>query len=82
MVTLPDIKGGVTKPLKPNKSTVELRPSRIRRDPVANGPLSPTERQLQWFSSRQETWIVVIGVTLFGLALFFLSIGISQITSK
>mgnify|MGYP000630873040 CR=1 FL=1 len=66
----------------PRKKTVEMdpsaRPSRIRRDP----PLAaPTEKALQPFSTEREARIVVIGVLLFALAFFILSIGISDITS-
>ena len=78
----------MSKDWTPKKSTVALeqpqepqpRPSRIRRDPVP--ALKPGDPQLRWFSSEQETWIVVIGVVLFALAFAALSIGISQVTSQ
>lgn len=76
----------MSKQWKPKKSTVELqqqqpppRPSRIRRDPVP--AIKPGDPQLRWFSSEQETWIVVVGVVLFALAFAALWIGISQVTS-
>ena len=79
----------MSKDWTPRKSTVELdqpeqpkqaRPSRIRRDPVP--ALKPGDLQLRWFSTEQETWIVVAGVILFALAFAALSIGISQVTSQ
>ena len=74
----------MTKQWKPNKTTVELeqpevRPSRIRRDPVPAA--KPGDSELRWFSSEQETWIVVAGVILFALAFAALWIGISEVTS-
>ena len=68
----------------PRKQTVELeqtpRPSRIRREPVradeAAGPVSKF-----WNPSEWETWVVVVGVILFALALTALSIGVSEVTS-
>lgn len=66
----------------PKKKTVEMdaaaRPSRIRRDPPA---AAVPQKALQPFSTEREARIVVIGVLLFALAFFILSIGISDITS-
>ena len=66
---------------KPAKKAVELKPSKIRRDPVRTDPAAgPTGKA--WFdSSEWEAWIVVVGVVLFALALTALSIGISEVTS-
>ncbi|HET9458981.1 MAG TPA: hypothetical protein VFO51_03265 [Sphingomicrobium sp.] len=67
----------------PRKKTVEMdpsaRPSRIRRDPPPAAAVP--EKALQPFSTEREARIVVIGVLLFALAFFILSIGISDITS-
>ena len=70
---------------KLSKKTVELkpepRPSRIRREPVpANATLLP-EKIARLDPAQRETWIVVIGVVLFAIALTALSIGIGEVTS-
>lgn len=65
---------------KPAKKTVELKPSKIRRDPVRANPVAgPTGKA--WFNSSEwETWMVVSGVVLFALALTALSFGIGEVT--
>jgi hypothetical protein len=68
----------VSKPLNPGKKTVELRPSRIRRDPP---PAAPTEKAVRPYPTEREVWIVAIGVILFALAISALMVGISDITS-
>ena len=67
----------------PGKQTVELRQSRIRRDPPARveKPAAP-RNQLRWDPSERETWIVVIGIILFAAAIFAVTLGISDITSR
>lgn len=66
---------------KPSKKTVELKPSRIRRDPVrANASEGPAAKA-RWDPSERETWIVAIGVLLFALAITALSFGISEVTN-
>ncbi len=68
--------------MKPGKQSVELRPSRIRRDPVpAAKPIDPNKQPL-WFSSERETWVVVVGVVLFALALAIITLGVSDFTSQ
>ena len=69
----------MAQPLK--KQTVELKASRIRRDPVRSAATeSPTGKA--WFNSSEwESWVVVIGVVLFALALTALSIGVGEVTS-
>ena len=64
---------------KPAKKSVELKPSKIRRDPVRSNPAAgPTGRA--WFqSSEWEAWIVVSGVVLFALALTALSFGAGEV---
>ena len=69
----------VSKPSK--KQTVELKPSRIRRDPVRASAAEGPAAKARWDPSERETWIVVIGVVLFALAITALSIGISEVTS-
>ena len=65
------------------KSTVELaaasapRPSRIRRDPP---PPEKPSRLRSYYSPEQEGWVVVIGVVLFALAIFVISLGVSEYT--
>lgn len=63
----------------PRRATVELRPSRIRRDP----PAAPTEkRAVNPYPTEREIWIVVLGVVLFALAITALTFGISDVTAK
>ena len=71
----------MSKAWKPSKETVELRPSRIRRDPV------PIERpaaasKVAWDPSEWESWVVGVGVVLFALAIAVITIGFSEITSR
>lgn len=68
----------MSKPSKPGKKSVELRPSRIRRDPPARVP----EKKVRAYpTTERDAWIVVVGVVLFALAISALTIGISAITS-
>ena len=78
MATLAFYAEGVSK--KPVKPTVELKPSRIRREPARAEPIGPAAKAW-WQSSEGETWIVVIGVVMFALAITALSIGIGEVTS-
>lgn len=71
----------MTKPLKLSKPTVELKVSRIRRDPALMG--KPGEQQVKaaevrWRSSGQEITIAVIGIVLFALALDAIVLGFGQ----
>jgi hypothetical protein len=68
------------------KKTVEMkgaaRPSRIRREPPP--PDNVVTRKLDkidWRSPEWERRVVVIGIVMFALALWVITIGISQITS-
>jgi hypothetical protein len=61
----------VRKPWKPAKPTVELRPSRIRRDPPQ------VAKTVKPVSAEHETWFGVLGVTLFALAITSIIIGFS-----
>ena len=73
----------MSKPSKFAKKTVELqppaRPSRIRRDPaLADTNLA---RNAWWESREWEIRLSVAGVIMFALALWVISIGVSEITS-
>ena len=66
----------------PRKASVGLspdapKPSRIRREPP---PLEKPKELRSYGSSEREQWVVVIGVALFALAIFVISIGISEYT--
>ena len=67
------------------KKTVELqppaRPSRIRRDPALADTPENLARNAWWESREWEIRLAVAGVILFALALWALSIGISEVTS-
>ena len=69
----------MSKHWNPGKPTVELRPSRIRRDPVPAAKPGPDRGY--WDPSEWETWVVVVGVALFALAIATILIGFSEITS-
>jgi endonuclease YncB( thermonuclease family) len=71
----------VSKHWKPGKKAVDLqpevRPSRIRRDPVAS---QSVVRKVRWHSREWEIGVAVIGITLFALAIFVVTVGFSAIT--
>ena len=54
---------------KPAKPTVELRPSRIRRDPPHRAKV------VEPVSTERETWFGVLGISLFALAITGIIIG-------
>ncbi len=66
----------MSKPWNPNRHIVELRPSKIRRDP----PPRPIERQtvLPTDDTQDETWAVVIGMVAFALAISVLIFSVSR----
>lgn len=68
---------------KIRKKTVELegapRPSRIRRDPVPDQPRGLAG--VDWGSREWEIRLALAGMVLFALALWAVTIGISEITS-
>ena len=72
--------GGVDKLTKSGKSTVELQPSRIRREPPP-----PSGEKINWAfwasDSDRDTWVVVVGIALFSIAFAIITIGISDFTS-
>ena len=59
------------------KKTVELAPSRIRRDP----PPTAAEKTFLPDMRGRETWMVVVGVFVFALAIAILTFRISDLTS-
>ena len=66
---------------KITKQTVELKPSRIRREPVRSDPVAGPAAKA-WLDPREwESWIVIIGVVAFAIGLTLLSIGIGEVTS-
>ena len=64
----------VSKPWKPARPTVALRPSRIRRDPVR------IEKRVEAASREREIWGGVAGVLLFAFVLVAVVVGISVAT--
>jgi hypothetical protein len=66
----------VSRNLKPAKQTVELRASRIRRDPALVAKPAEADKKLQWQSSEREIKIAIIGIVLFALAIDIIIIAI------
>lgn len=67
----------MSKPWKPGKQTVELAPSRIRREPVRlDSPAAARPR-----SREREMRMAVIGVALLALSCAGLIVGVSEVTS-
>lgn len=70
--------GRVSKNWTPKRQTVELRPSRIRRDP----PPPPKSKQTVLpDDSERETWMLVVGILAFALSITFLIFWVSDYTS-
>jgi micrococcal nuclease len=68
----------VSKPLNLRKQTVELRPSRIRRDPV---PIAQTVvKKAPRLSREQEIWLAITGIVLFAMAIAVVTLGFSALT--
>ena len=72
----------MSKQWTPRKTIVELdaaapRPSRIRREPP---PPPPTPKALRLQPGENEAWVVTIGVMLFALAIFIITVGVSEYT--
>ena len=59
----------MAKPWKPEKKTVEMRPSRIRRDPVPADKSSLIDNKLQWDTSERDIYFAVIGIIAFAVAI-------------
>jgi hypothetical protein len=69
----------VSKHWKPRKQTVELQPSRIRREPVrldSKARVAETEERVR----EREMWGGVTGVVLFAVALAAAAVGVSAVT--
>lgn len=67
----------MTRPLSTSKKTVELRPSRIRRDPVPQDkPAGASE--VKWQSSEREITFALIGILLFAIAIDIIVLGFSD----
>ena len=76
----------MSKGSKPGKKSIALqpaaRPSRIRREPVrADHALARKLDRIDWRSPEWEKRVIIIGVTLFALALFIITVGVSEISS-
>ena len=67
----------MSKPWKPAKNAVELRPSRIRREPPPPEKPSVIDKKLQWESGEREIWFAVIGIVGFGVAIDIIIMAIS-----
>ncbi len=67
----------MSKEWKPRKGTVELQPSRIRRDPVRAGKPETLLKQ-QARSRERDIVIGIIGIVLFALAINALWLGLNM----
>ncbi|HEU5481714.1 MAG TPA: hypothetical protein VFU80_01300 [Sphingomicrobium sp.] len=66
----------MSKQWKPRKETVELRPSRIRRDPV-RVPESDGVDKVQWRTPEWEIKLAIIGIVAFAVAIDVIIVAIS-----
>lgn len=60
------------------RPAAEVRPSRIRRDPV---PAAAPQKRVRPYPTEREVWTVAIGVILFAIAITALAFDISYMTS-
>jgi len=60
------------------KATVELRPSRIRREPVR---IEPERKKVSRRSREQDIWLGIAGVGLFAVAIAVVTLGFSVISA-
>ena len=76
----------MSKPWKPGKKTVELqaevRPSRIRRDPLQSPRADDAGRKAYWRTAEWDRRFAVLGITLFALAIFVLTLAFSAIQNQ
>jgi micrococcal nuclease len=72
--------GGVSKPWNPARNTVAVRPSRIRRQPVALSESPVESAKAQARSDEREIWGGVAGVLLMAAAVVVLTVGVSLAT--
>jgi micrococcal nuclease len=68
----------VSRPWNPRKPTVQLAPSRIRREPVR---IEPERRKISHRSREQDIWLAIVGVSLFAAAIAFVTFGLSVISA-
>ena len=69
----------MAKPLKISKATVDLKPSRIRRDPNLTAAIAEEKaKEIRWRSSGHEITIAVIGIVLFAMALDAIVLGFGK----
>ena len=62
---------------KIRRRTVPVRPSRIRRDPIA----VPVEKKVNPYPTEREIWMAVPMTILAFLSITALTVGISDVTS-
>ena len=67
----------MSKQWNPQRHTVELRPSRIRREP----PPFVAPKELNPYPTERETMTVVVGVVMFAVAIMIIIIGVSDYTA-
>jgi len=65
----------VSRNWKPKKETVELRPSRIRREPVRAA--EQRVDKLPWRTPEWEIKLAIVGIVLFALAIDIIIVAIS-----
>ena len=70
----------MSKPWKPGKKTVELAPSRIRREPVRADEPQRLDK-VGWHTPEWEIKFAIIGIVLFALAINAVVLGTSAITN-
>ena len=69
----------MSKPFKPGKTAVELRPSRIRRDPIRVQENDRLATNAWWDSREWEIRLAIAGIIFFALALCALVIDIGHV---
>lgn len=68
---------------KIRRQPVAARPSRIRREPLPRAEAAAAPGKARYWDPRvSETWVVVTGVTLFGIALAIITFGFSDFLSR
>lgn len=71
----------MSKQWKPSKPTVELRQSRIRRDPARMDKPEDKAKEVRWRSSEWEIKLAIIGIVAFAIAINIITFGISAYTN-
>jgi hypothetical protein len=67
----------VTRKSRIEKKSVELRPSRIRRDPVPAEKAAGGVEKVHWETAEREIKIAILGIIAFALAINVVILGIS-----